>query len=217
MTDPTYYPVALDLRGRACLVVGGGVVAEAKVRALVAADARVTVVSPALSEGLVALVAAGEVRHERRSYRVGDVEGYALAFAATDDREVTCRVADDARRHGVWLNAADDPAFCDFILPAVVRRGRLTLAVSTGGASPALASWIRRGLEAHFGEAYARLVEVVAAVRREVRREPAPPDAAAWRRALDAVDVLGLIEAGRSTEAAARLRRQLREVEVARD
>lgn len=217
MSEAAYYPVALDLRGRPCLVVGGGAIAEAKVRALVAAGARVTVVSPGLTEGLAALVAAGEVRHGRRPYRAGDVAGYALAFTATDDRAVTRRVADDARRHRVWVNAADDPAFCDFILPAVVRRGRLTVAVSTGGASPALASWIRRGLEARFGEVYAGLVEVVAAVRAEVRREPAPPTAAAWRRALDAVDLPALIETGRSTEAAARLRRELREVGAARD
>lgn len=217
MSAPGYYPVALDLRDRPCLVVGGGAVAEAKVRALVAAGARVMVVSPALTEGLASLVAVGEVRHERRPYRSSDIEGYALAFAATDDREVTRRVADDARRHGVWLNAADDPAFCDFILPAVLRRGRLTVAVSTGGASPALASWIRRELEARFGEAYAGLVEVVAAVRAEVRCEPAPPSADTWRRALDAVDLPALIETGRSTEAAVRLRRALREVGAARD
>lgn len=214
MTDATYYPVALDLRGRACLVVGGGAVAEAKVAALVSAGAHVTIVSPVLTDGLSALVHEGRVQHEPRAYLAGDVQAFALAFSATDDREVTRRVADDARRHGCWLNAADDPAFCDFILPAVVRRGRLTLAVSTGGASPALASWIRRGLETRFGEAYAQLVDIVAAIRNEVRRGAFPPDAATWQRALDAENLLSLIQAGRSTEAAARLRRRLREPEV---
>jgi precorrin-2 dehydrogenase/sirohydrochlorin ferrochelatase len=164
-----YYPVALDLRDRRCLVVGGGPVAESKVEGLLDAGARVTVVSPALTERLARWATAGRIAHHQREYIRSDCDGQHLAFSATDRRDVTEAVAADARRRGVWVNAADDPVYCDFLLPSVLRRGRLQIAVSTGGASPALAARVRRDLEPYFTPEYADLVELAAEVRRELR------------------------------------------------
>ncbi len=108
-----YYPVALDLRDRLCLVVGGGPVAEAKVEGLLEAGARVTVVSPEVTELLAAWAIDGRIIHRPHEYRAGDLDGQQLVFSATDRREVTEAVVADARRRGLWVNAADDPAFCD--------------------------------------------------------------------------------------------------------
>lgn len=199
-----YYPVALDLRDRLCLVVGGGPVAEAKVEGLLAAGARVTVVSPELTEPLAAWAIAGRIIHRPHEYKPNDLDGQQLVFSATDRREVTEAVAADARRRGLWVNAADDPAFCDFLLPSVLRRGRLVVAVSTGGASPALAARVRRDLEAYFTPEYEDLVELAAEVRAELRSRAHRPEAAAWRGALEH-DLVTLLAEGRRDEAKARL------------
>ena len=204
-----YYPVALDLRDRPCLVVGGGPVAEAKVEGLLEAGARVTVVSPALTRRLVSWAAEGRVAHRRGEYRASDLEGHQLVFSATDRREVTEAVATDARRRGLWVNAADDPKYCDFLLQSVLRRGRLQVAVSTGGASPALAGRVRRDLESYFTPEYEDLVELASEVRRELRAGGRRADAAAWRDALDA-DLRRLLVEGRRGEARARLLDRLR-------
>src|SRR5258705_5674585 len=181
-----YYPVALDLRDRLCLVVGGGPVAEAKVEGLLAAGARVTVVSPEITEALTAWAIEGSIIHRPNRHRPDDLDGQQLVFSASDQREVTESVSAEARRRGLWVNAADDPAFCDFLLPSVLQRGRLQVAVSTGGASPALAARVRRDLEAYFTPEYEDLVELAAEVRREVRASGRRADAAAWRAAFDA-------------------------------
>jgi siroheme synthase-like protein len=138
-----FYPVSLDLGGRPCVVVGGGIVAQRRVEALLDADAAVTVVSPELTPALGDLARGGRIRHVPRTYSPGDLAGAALAFAAADDATVTPALACEARERGIWVNAADDPAHCDFILPGVVRRGVLTVAVGSGGASPALTRALR--------------------------------------------------------------------------
>ena len=199
-----YYSVALDLRDRPCLVVGGGPVAEAKVEGLLFAHARVTVVSPALTKRLDSWAAEGRVAHRQREYGASDLEGQQLVFSATDRREVTEAVAADARRRGLWVNAADDPAYCDFLLPSVLRRGRLQVAVSTGGASPALAARVRRDLETYFTPEYEDLVELAAEVKRELRAGGRRANATDWRDALDA-DLRRLLAEGRRGEAKSRL------------
>ncbi len=199
-----YYPVALDLRDRPCLVVGGGPVAEAKVEGLLAAGASITVVSPALSERLESWARLGRIAHARREYTASDLDGQQLVFSATDRRDVTETVARDARLRGVWVNAADDPKYCDFLLPSVLRRGRLQVAVSTGGASPALAARVRRDLESYFTPEYEDFVELAAEVRRELRASGRRADASAWRAALDA-DLRRLLAEGRRADARARL------------
>lgn len=195
-----YYPIFLDLRDRPCLVIGGGPVAERKVEALLRVGARLTVISPVVTERLKSWAWEGRIRLVVRMYRPGDLDGYALAFAATDEGEVNAAVARDGRARGVWVNAADDPVHCDFILPSVLRRGDLVVAVATGGASPALSRAIREELEAYFTEDYAVLAEVVAEVRRELRERGRLLDAQTWRRALDG-DLRRLVAEGRREEA----------------
>jgi len=141
------YPVVLDLGGRPVLVVGGGAVAERKVEGLRAACASITVVSPRVSARLAKMADDGDIRVRLRSYRRSDLRGVAIVFAATDDRNVNAAVAADSRRRRIWVNAADDPDHCDFILPSVLRRGSLLVSVTTGGRSPALARIVREELE----------------------------------------------------------------------
>ena len=185
MKTSRYYPVFLDVADHPCLVVGGGPVAEGKVAGLLAAGARVTVVSPTVTARLAGWAAEGRVLHLAREYRAGDVEGRRLALVATDDATVTRAVVADGRARSVWVNAADQPARCDFILPAVIRRGRLTVAVSTGGASPAAARAIREELEGYLTEDHAALVELAAEAREDLRRRGVSPGPARWRGALD--------------------------------
>ncbi len=204
-----YYPICVDMAGRACLVVGGGRVAERKVSGLLGSGARVTVVSPALMARLEAWANEGQIRVIRRGYETGDLAGQSLAFVATDDGEVNATVAADARAAGVLINAADDPAHCDFILPAVLRRGALTVAVSTAGASPALSRAVRDELETHFDrEDYATLLEVAAEARARLRERSVPQPWERWRQALDG-EVRRLVTIGRLDEARERLRERL--------
>jgi precorrin-2 dehydrogenase/sirohydrochlorin ferrochelatase len=147
MNVPAYYPIFLDLTQRRCLVVGGGPVAERKVHGLLEAGAQVWVVSPALTDALGAWAADGALTHLPRTFQDDDVEDCALVIAATDRGEVNGHVAGTARRHGVLVNVVDTPEACDFIAPAVVRRGALQIAISTGGKSPMLAKRLREGLD----------------------------------------------------------------------
>ena len=203
-----YYPVFLDLTDRPVLVVGGGPVAEGKVEGLLAAGANVTVVSPTVTPRLAGWVAAGQIEYLPRPYQDGDVAGRRLALVATDDPAVSGAVAAEGRELGVWVNAADEPARCEFILPAVIRRGRLVVAVSTGGASPAAARAIREELEAYLTEDHATLVEMAAEAREDLRRRAVSTGPARWRRTLDG-GLRRLIADKRYRQARARLARNL--------
>ena len=156
------YPIFLDLSGRRCVVVGGGEVASRKARKLLQARAEVVVISPEISPELESVA----VEVNRRPYEEGDLEGAYLAFAATDSREVNAAVAREAKERGIPANVADRPSEGDFALPSTLRRGRLQVAVSTGGASPALARRIKDELEESFGPEWAGLVEELQAARR---------------------------------------------------
>jgi len=177
VTVAAYYPAFLDLRGRRCLVVGGGDVAERKVSGLLDAGATVCVVSPMLTEGLAVLVAAGVVEHRARRFRRHDTRSAALVVAATGDVAVDDAVAAASRRVRALVNVVDRPAACDFILPSVLRRGDLQIAVSTGGKSPALAREIRRRLEAEIGDDYGELVASVGRARARLRARRLAPAA----------------------------------------
>jgi siroheme synthase-like protein len=203
-----FYPVSLDLGGRACVVVGGGVVAQRRVEALLEAGAVVTVVSPAVTAVLANLAGVGRIRHVARAYSPGDLAGAALAFAAADDATVTPAVAREARERGIWLNAADDPEHCDFILPGVVRRGVLTVAVGSGGASPALTRALREHLDGQLGNEWVALGELAATARRDLRAAGRAANADTWRLALGA-DVRALLAEGRVEDARGRLRAHL--------
>jgi siroheme synthase-like protein len=180
-----YYPVFLDLKGRRCLVIGGGPEAQRKVEGLLAAGGKVTVVSPALTRDLQRMLAAGQIDLDQREYREGDLEGYDVCMVATNDGAVNAQVAAEGRRRRVWVNAADDPQHCDFILPAVIRRGSITLAASTGGTSPALARRLREELEAYLTEEMPALAELLAEVRDDLRGRGIVPDAELWQQAID--------------------------------
>ena len=196
------YPVNLVLEGRKVLVVGGGRVARRKVDGLLAAGARVTVVAPRVDDSLATLP---DVTVHRRAYRAEDVAGHRLVITATDDRAVNQQVHDDAEAAGVWVNSADDPDRCTFTLPALVRRGPLLVTVGTGGASPAVASWLRGRFEQELGPEYETLVALLAEERAAIQGDGRSTEGLAWQRALES-DMLSLIRGGRISEARERLK-----------
>ena len=165
-----YYPIFLDLQTRPCLVIGGGMVAERKVESLLQATAQVTVISPTCTSQLRAWAANGTITLHQRPYCSGDLQDFSVVFAATNDETVHEKIAIEATKTGVLLNVVDRPALCSFIVPAVVSRGALTLAISTGGVSPALAKKIRQTLEQYFGPEYDLALQLLARVRERVAR-----------------------------------------------
>lgn len=167
------FPMFVHLAGRRCVIVGAGAVAEQKARGLLAAGARVRVVAPEATPYFVRLARVRRICWEGREFRAGDLRGAFLVVAATNSAAVHARVFREARRRGVLCNVVDVPPQCDFYYPAVVRRGPLQIAVSTGGESPALAQRVRRHLENEFSEGFGRWVaQLGRARRRELRSEP---------------------------------------------
>lgn len=160
-----YYPVCIDLRGKNCLVVGGGEVAERKAGALLAAGGKVRVVSPEVTPALAQWAAAEKIELRRRPFRPEDIEGIFLAIAATDHSPLHEKIYRLCAKKNILLNVVDEPARCNFIVPSVVRRGKLLLAISTNGASPGLSKKIRRKLETIFGDEYAVFLEWMEAAR----------------------------------------------------
>ena len=212
MSGMKYYPLFMDLDGRDCLVVGAGAVAARKVRSLLECGARVTVVGERPAAAFRALERRG-ARLLQRRFRAGDVARQALVFAATDDSEVNAAVAAAARRRGIPVNAADDPPNCTFIVPALVRRGDLTVAVSTGGKSPAAARLVKERIASMLGDEYAALVRLLGA-HRTAMKEQVPGQARrarAWKRMLDE-GILDALRMGSGREALATLRRCVADV-----
>jgi precorrin-2 dehydrogenase/sirohydrochlorin ferrochelatase len=168
------FPIFLKLTGRPCIVIGGGNLAESKIDSLRAAEARVTVIAPAASARIVELSNSGEVTLHRREYAAGDLAGQFLAVAATNDSAVNRAVFAEAQAAGVLVNAVDDPPFCDFYFPSVVRRGELQIAISTAGASPALAQRLRKEIDARLQLDTGEWLAELGNLRREIlQREPA--------------------------------------------
>ncbi|HEY5316786.1 MAG TPA: bifunctional precorrin-2 dehydrogenase/sirohydrochlorin ferrochelatase [Solirubrobacteraceae bacterium] len=157
MLETPFYIACLRLTGRRCLVVGGGNVGLEKVEGLLACDAAVTLVAPEAHPELVELALEGSIRWERRAYEAADLEGCLIAIAATNISEINIRVFEDAEKRAMLVNVVDVPPLCNFILPAIVRNGPLAIAISTAGASPALAKRMKREIADAFGEPYARL------------------------------------------------------------
>jgi siroheme synthase-like protein len=157
MLETPFYIACLKLTGRRCLVVGGGDIGLEKVEGLLACDAQVVLVAPDAIEPLRELAAEGSISWERREYRPEDLERTFIAIAATNDTDVNIRVYEDAERRAMLVNIVDVPPLCNFILPAIVRTGPLAIAISTAGASPALAKRIKRQIADEYGEPYARL------------------------------------------------------------
>jgi siroheme synthase-like protein len=158
MLEVPFYIACLRLAGRRCLVVGGGEIGLEKVEGLLACDGDVTLIAPEAEPALADYAREGSIRWEQRPYAgPPDLEGAFLAIAATDDTEVNIAVFEDAEARAMLVNIVDVPPLCNFILPAIVRTGPLAIAISTAGASPALAKRIKKEIEAQFGEPYARL------------------------------------------------------------
>jgi precorrin-2 dehydrogenase / sirohydrochlorin ferrochelatase len=172
---PGYYPIFVNLEGKRCLVVGGGAIATQKVQGLLESGAAVVVVSPTLTASLQDLVQQGTIHHEARPFQADDVLDCTLVIGATDQPAVNAAVCEAARRQGILVNIVDTPPACDFIAPAVVRRGPLQIAISTGGNSPTLAKRIRLQLEACYGMEYADFLQALGRQRAQVRRLIADP------------------------------------------
>jgi precorrin-2 dehydrogenase / sirohydrochlorin ferrochelatase len=165
MLDTPFYIACLKLSGRRCVVVGGGDIGLEKVEGLLACDASVVLISPEAIEPLQELAAEGSIAWERREYRREDLEGTFMVIAATSDTDVNIRVYEDAEERAMLVNVVDVPPLCNFILPAIFRSGPLAIAISTAGASPALAKRIKREIAEEYGEPYARLAELLNEVR----------------------------------------------------
>jgi precorrin-2 dehydrogenase/sirohydrochlorin ferrochelatase len=196
-----YYPVNLNIQNRHCLVVGGGGVGTRKVIALLDCGARVTVVSPDPTPRLQELAAMGSIQLEKRSYRSDDINKMFLVIGATDDENLNRQISKDAERVNILCNIADRPEVCNFILPAIVRRGDLAITISTSGKSPAMAKRLRLELETQFGEEYADLLRLMGAIRDKLLSQAHEPEAhkALFNQLIDK-DLIGLIKAGNTQD-----------------
>jgi precorrin-2 dehydrogenase/sirohydrochlorin ferrochelatase len=218
MLDTPFYIACLKLSGRRCVVVGGGAIGLEKVEGLLACDADVVLVAPEAVDELRTLADEGSIAWERRPYEPADLEGTFMVIASTDDTDVNIGVFDDAERRAMLVNIVDVPPLCNFILPAIVRTGPLAIAISTAGASPALAKRMKREVSELFGEEYARLAIMLNDARgwakgtlptyqdRKAFFEGivnGEPDPVALLRAGDEQAVLDLIAAAQRTHAAA--------------
>ena len=219
MLETPFYIACLKLKGRRALVVGGGDIGLEKVEGLLACDGDVTLIAPVAHPELEALAAEGSIEWEKRAYAgVEDLEGVFMAIACTDDTDVNIGVFDDAEKRAMLVNIVDVPPLCNFILPAIVRSGPLAIAISTAGASPALAKRMKREISELFGEEYARLAVILNDARGwakgtlptyQDRKEffegivNGDPDPVELVREGREADVLALIEAAKERAAAA--------------
>ena len=172
-----YYPVNLNIDGRRCLVVGGGAVGTRKAVSLLDCGAQVVVVSPKISGRLVDLAREGKIRVERRPYQSSDLNEIFLVIGATDDESLNRRIHRNAEKRGLLCNIADRPEICNFILPSIVRRGALTISISTSGSSPALAKKLRKELEHQFGQEYNVLLQLLRSIRQRLLAQAHAPEA----------------------------------------
>ncbi len=196
-----YYPVYLDLRERLCVVVGGGQVAERKALSLLEAGADVLIVSPSLTPKLQELSASGKINHRAKQFEEPDLHGAYLVIAATNSSELNGRIGRTCKKTNVLVNVAAPPEESSFIVPSVVDRGELLIAISSGGTSPALAKKIRQELEAAYGPEYEMFLQKMELVRNRLREEVA--DEAARRSIFQALvnsDILELLKQGRTHE-----------------
>ena len=196
-------PIALDVAGKLCLVVGGGSVAARKARSLLECDAKVRVVAPQLCEALETL--RGQIEYSMRAFQPEDCAECRLIFACTNRREVNEQVAIEARRLGLWCNIADDSASSDFHGAATIRRGEMTIAISTNGGSPALSKHLKAKIESIVGDEYAQLLELMSARRATIEYSNAQFERAAKWRAILESDVLELLRRSEHEKAAQRV------------
>ena len=206
----TYFPVFLNIRRKKCVVVGGGQVAFRKVRMLLDCGANVTVISPVLHPNLSELADKRSIQVIRRNYKLGDLKGAFVVIAATDEKETNRKVSKEAGRVGALVNVVDDPKPSDFIVPSLLRRGDLTVAISTGGKSPALARKLRTKLEQSLGNEYGPLVILIEDVRSSLKRQRITLRAEDWQAALDLDLLTHLVRTGQREKAKAVLMKKLK-------
>ena len=197
---PDYYPVYLNLAGKRCVIVGGGTIAQGKIAALRDAGASITVISPEATPGIQTASRRGDVVWEQREYRSGDLEGSFIAVAATNVWYVNREIYEEAEQRGVLLNVVDDPDLCTFIAPSIVKRDPITLAISTGGASPALARRLREVLAEAPALEWADLAGVLSQARKRVKERRAVIDPERWQCCLTE-ELLVMAQQGRTDEA----------------
>ncbi len=192
-----YYPVYIQLRDQPCVVIGGGKIAEGKVEGLLAADARVTVVSPDLTSRLQERVKQGQIAYISRTYQAGDLTGAFLVICATDQTEINHQVWEEASANRQLVNVVDDTPHCNFIAPAILRKGDLTIAISTSGKAPALAVRLKEQLQKEIGPEYERFLELAGQLREPIAHHV--PDfetrKSLWYDLVDS-DVLDLLARG---------------------
>jgi precorrin-2 dehydrogenase/sirohydrochlorin ferrochelatase len=172
----TLFPIFMKLEGRPCLVLGAGAVGEPKIESLLTSGASVRVIAPQVSPAVAEWARAGAIVWEAREFKVTDLDGVCLVIAATSSREVNGAIFHEAQQRNILCNVVDDPEYCDFYYPAVVRRGDLQLAISTNGHSPALAQRIRRELEIQFGPEYGGWLEELGKTRQQLFASGMNPD-----------------------------------------
>lgn len=196
-----YYPANLNIKNRNCLVVGGGNVGTRKVTTLLECGARVTVVSPDPTPRLKKMAANGSIQLKERAYQSDDLSKMFLVIGATDDERLNRQVSIDAERVNILCNIADRPEVCNFILPAIVRRGDLMITISTSGKSPALAKRLRRNLETQFGKEYADFLRLMGAIRDKLLSQAHEPEAHKdlFNQLIDS-DLVGLIKADKTKQ-----------------
>ena len=177
-----YYPVYLNLKGRRVLVVGAGPVASQKLPALIGSESHVHVIAPDAVPEIRGLARDGKIKWSSRFYRKTDIQGASLVIAATDDPALQKKIVRDARAHRIWVNVVDVPTLCDFIAPAVIDRGDIQIAISTGGAAPALAKYLRRKLEPIIGKEYAEFAKILRKMRPDILKLPKDRRVSFWER-----------------------------------
>jgi precorrin-2 dehydrogenase len=172
-----YYPIYLDIKDRNCLVVGGGSVGTRKVEMLLACGAKVTVVSIDAAETLKKLSKSGVIQLKEQPFQSADLDNVFLVIGATDNEDLNFKIHAEAQRRGMLCNIADRPDVCNFILPSIVNRGDLIIAISTSGKSPAFAKKLRKQLEAQFGGEYAEFLDLMGAIRKKLLSKDHEPEA----------------------------------------
>jgi len=175
-----YYPIYLNLKDRPVLLVGAGEIGLQKIKGFLESEAQVHLVSPEALPEIQAIVAEGRVRWSKRGYETRDLEEVVLVIAATDDPVLQQRIAAEARARSIPVNIVDVPPLCDFIAPAIVARGDIQIAISTGGAAPALAKFLRQKVEGVLGPEYADFVRIVQGLRPDILKLPKPQRLGLW-------------------------------------
>jgi len=197
---PTFYPVFLNLTERRCVIIGGGQIAEGKISKLLDSGAKIIVISPDATQGIRGFAERGQIELDLRKYQEGDLQGAFLAIAATNDRVVNQEIFEEAEKQGILLNAVDDMPRCSFIAPSIVEKGPVTVAISTGGASPALARKLREKMEVSSALDWADATSVLSKARQIIKDKQIAVDPQRWQCCMTD-ELLTMIQAGHENEA----------------